>query len=78
MAKTQILLKYWRQRRAMSQQELANKSGVSIMTISRCETGRNVPTAESIKKLAKALKIKTDQLVVDADEKEEEEHLVAV
>ncbi len=56
-------LTYWRQRRGMSQQELADRSGVPYMTIYRLEDGIYADTRSlTAAKLAWALGISLDTL----------------
>lgn len=52
-----------RERRLMTQQELARKAGVTQHTISHLETGRCRPRLATIKKLAIALGVKPATLV---------------
>ena len=56
-------IKKWRARRALSQQALADKSGVSREYIARIELGQHDPTLSTIEKLAKALKVKPGRLL---------------
>src|SRR5690349_17087451 len=51
------LLRAWRQRRRMSQLELALESGVSARHISFVETGRSRPSAEMVLQLAAQLDV---------------------
>ncbi len=60
----QIRLKEWRERRFMTQEDLAQASGVGAATIARVETGQQRPTPKTIKRLAAALKIEPEQLVI--------------
>lgn len=52
-----LLLRQWRTRRGLSLYRLAERAGVSYVTISRIETGRMSPTLAMLEKLAKALGI---------------------
>ena len=54
-------LREHRQRRALSQQELADLAGVSRTTIIQLESGRNA-WPKTQRKLARALKIKPEDL----------------
>lgn len=47
----------------MSQQELANKSGLAMMTIRRYETEEREPTIQTIKKIAHALDVPINYLI---------------
>jgi transcriptional regulator with XRE-family HTH domain len=58
-----IRLQEWRTRRALSQQELADRAGTTKANISRIETGQQVPRPATIRKLAEALGIAPDELV---------------
>lgn len=48
-------LRHWRERRALSQEDLAKRSGVSANTIWRLETQGRVPRPSTRRKLAEAL-----------------------
>jgi transcriptional regulator with XRE-family HTH domain len=50
-------LKYMRERRNMTQAELASKSGVSQSTIAQIESGKKDPSLSTIKKVAEALDV---------------------
>ena len=56
-------LREWRDKRELSQQELADRSGVSRHTIMALERqdGRDA-WPQTVRKLAKALRVRTDQL----------------
>lgn len=47
----------------MTQEDLAEKVGVSRVYIGYVEQGRNTPSLEILEKIAKALKIKLSELV---------------
>ncbi|THA25499.1 XRE family transcriptional regulator [Streptomyces sp. RKND-216] len=51
------LLRGWRERRRLSQQELSNRSSVSARHVSRVETGKARPTPEMILHLADSLDV---------------------
>jgi transcriptional regulator with XRE-family HTH domain len=51
------LLRDWRQRRRMTQMDLALEAGVSARHLSFVETGRSVPSADMVKHLAEQLDI---------------------
>lgn len=66
-------LKYYRERYPMSQDALANASGVSKKTIARLETGKtSSPNANTAQKLASALKIRPEELAREPREGEGE------
>jgi transcriptional regulator with XRE-family HTH domain len=52
-----LLLRQWRERRELSLHKLADRAGVSYVTIVRIEQGRMSPTLATLEKLAKALGI---------------------
>lgn len=47
----------------LTQEELAEKVGISRAYMGFIEQGRNVPTLETLEKVAKALKVKVSELV---------------
>jgi transcriptional regulator with XRE-family HTH domain len=47
----------------MTQEDLAEKVGVSRVYIGYVEQGRNTPSLEILEKIAKALKIKLSELI---------------
>ena len=52
-----------RKERKMTQKELAAKSGISQQAISNTETGRTIPSSETIRLLASVLKVSTSELL---------------
>ena len=54
---TEIRLREWRDRRGLSLRVLADKAGVSYVTIARIEGGALSPTVAMLDKLAKALDV---------------------
>jgi transcriptional regulator with XRE-family HTH domain len=54
-------LRYWRIRRALFQEDLAEKAGVGVMTIHRGEAGRPL-RLDVIDKLARVLEVTPAQL----------------
>lgn len=56
-------LKEHRERRMLTQHELARLSGVGRATIARLETTSTRATPTTARKLAKALKVKPEELV---------------
>jgi transcriptional regulator with XRE-family HTH domain len=52
-----ILLRHWREKRGYSVRELAERAGVSFVTIVRIENEQMSPTVAMLEKLGKALKI---------------------
>lgn len=47
----------------LTQEELAEKVGISRTYMGFVEQGRNVPTLETLEKIARALKVKTSELL---------------
>lgn len=56
-------LKDTRERKGLSQSELADKAGFQASAISHFETGRREPSFENLKRLANALNVSTDFLM---------------
>lgn len=52
-----------RQLKGLTQQELANLTGISLRTIQRIEAGESVPRSHTLKAIAAALKIQLTDLV---------------
>ena len=70
-----IRLKELRNQRGMSQEVLADESGLSLRTIQRIENGATNPTGDSLKRLANALSVNTDELI-DWSIKEDKRYLI--
>jgi transcriptional regulator with XRE-family HTH domain len=49
------VIRYFREKAGMTQGELAKKVGLSLMTISRYETGKRNPCVNDLKRIARAL-----------------------
>ncbi|HET8629945.1 MAG TPA: helix-turn-helix transcriptional regulator [Thermomicrobiales bacterium] len=58
-------LRYWRERRALSQRELAAAAGVAQNTIWRTEQGQVAAHPATLRKLAAALGVRVDQLTAE-------------
>lgn len=56
-------LRYWRRLRGMSQQDLAEATGLSQHSITSAETGKVQPRAKNLKKMAEALGVEIVDLV---------------
>lgn len=56
-------IKVWREFRGMSQQELAEKAGISVPYLSQLETGKRTGSLEVLSSVAKALKLSLDNIV---------------
>ena len=56
-------IKELRNRKGFSQDELADKSGLSIRTIQRIENGETEPLGDSLKRIANALEVTPEELI---------------
>jgi transcriptional regulator with XRE-family HTH domain len=56
-------LKQLRAKKGLTQLQLANRAGLALAYIGRLETGRYDPQLSTLKKLAKALKVRVRDLV---------------
>ena len=56
-------LKHIRKERKLTQEQLAERAGLTREYIARLEAGRYDPTLSTIEKLAKALRVKVNDLV---------------
>jgi transcriptional regulator with XRE-family HTH domain len=56
-------LRVLRERRELTQEQLAARAGISRGYLARLETARHDPTLTTLEKLAKALKVKVMELV---------------
>jgi len=70
-----IRLKELRNQKGMSQEVLADESGLSLRTIQRIEKGATNPTGESLKRLSNALSVNPDELI-DWAIKEDKRYLI--
>jgi len=55
-------LKKLRNQKGLSQEALAEESGLSLRTIQRIENGESNPTGETLKRLSRALNVNPDEL----------------
>lgn len=69
-----LRVKELRNQKGMSQEFLAEESGLSLRTIQRIEKGESNPTGESLKRLANALNVSADDLI-DWSVKEDKKYL---
>lgn len=53
----------YRKKKGMSQEALADKSGINHRTIQRIENSENMPTGDTLMKIAAALDISSDELI---------------
>ena len=56
-------IKALRERRSMTQEQLAEKAGIGRSYLARLETARQDPTLSTLEKIAKALRVKVARLV---------------
>jgi len=61
-------LRLWRERRAMTQEELAKAAGLTRATLSRLEAGAENPYPTTVRKLAAALRVEPEHLMEPFDE----------
>ena len=59
----------WRKKRLMTQRDLAAVSGVSQSSITQLETGEHTARVATVRKLAEALNVTTDDLLRDPEDK---------
>ena len=69
-----LRIKELRKQKGMSQEFLAEESGLSLRTIQRIENGETNPTGESLKRLSNALNVSPDELI-DWSIKEDKRYL---
>jgi transcriptional regulator with XRE-family HTH domain len=58
-----VKLRRIRERKGLTQEELAKKAGVSRAYLSRLEMGRHDPPLSRLRKIAKVLRVKVSALV---------------
>lgn len=63
-------VKKLRKRKALSQEDLAKRAGLSLRTVQRVENGETIPTAETLKRLAAVLDVAPNELIEFVSEKE--------
>ena len=68
-------VKELRNKKGMSQEVLAEESGLSLRTIQRIENGDSNPTGDSLKRLSNALDVNPDELI-DWTIKEDNKYLI--
>jgi transcriptional regulator with XRE-family HTH domain len=56
-------VKEWRDRRGLTQEQLADKAGISRGYLARLETARQDPKLSTLEKIAKALKVDIAKLL---------------
>ncbi len=58
-----LRIKTLRNRKGFSQEELSEKTGLSLRTIQRIENGETEPRGDSLKRLALAFEVSTDEVI---------------
>ncbi|MBS1413183.1 MAG: helix-turn-helix transcriptional regulator [Christensenellaceae bacterium] len=61
-------LKFFRDKKSLTQKNIANVLGLSVSTISKWESGISKPRADTLKKLADLLNCTIDDLLKDKAE----------
>jgi DNA-binding XRE family transcriptional regulator len=61
-------IKVWREYRGLTQQQLAEATGISASYLSQIETNKRTGTKEVLLAIAKALKISLDDIVIPGEE----------
>ena len=56
-----------RKRRGLTQEQLAEQLGISVMTVRRWEWGERVPNADDLKKASQVLDVPVTDLMEDSD-----------
>ena len=56
-------LRTWRERKALTQQQLAEKAGITRVTVARVEAGLEEPYPTTVRKLADALELGPEDLM---------------
>lgn len=59
-------LKFFRDKKSLTQKNIANVLGLSVSTISKWESGISKPRADTLKKLADLLHCTVDELLEEA------------
>ena len=67
-------VKELRNQKGLSQETLAEESGLSLRTIQRIENGESNPTGDTLKRLSRALNVNPDELI-DWTIKEDQRYL---
>ena len=61
-------LRFWRERRALTQLELAEQIGITRVALMRIEMGQADPRPKTTRALAKALGVRLDDLMEPLDQ----------
>ncbi|NJN93979.1 MAG: helix-turn-helix transcriptional regulator [Anaerolineales bacterium] len=60
-------IKVWREYRQLTQQQLAEGTGISTPYLSQIETGKRTGSTEVLISIAKALKVTLDEIVIQPE-----------
>lgn len=60
-------IRVWREYRALTQQQLAEKAGISKPYLSQLESGKRSGTTDMLKKIAQALHVNLEELIDASD-----------
>lgn len=60
-------LRFYREQEALTQEELAQRAGVTRLTVMLLEQGKQRPRPATVRKLAKALRVKPFELMTEID-----------
>lgn len=60
-------IKVWREYRRMTQQQLAEKAGISASYLSQIESGTRTGTADVLRAIARVLQVDLDEILDDTD-----------
>ncbi len=55
-----------RKKKGLSQEELSENAGLSLRTIQRIESGETEPTGDTLKRIASALQVSPEELIIQA------------
>jgi transcriptional regulator with XRE-family HTH domain len=68
-------LQHLRKQKGLTQKALADAVGMSLIQISRYESGQSQPTLDVLRRLAVALSVSADELLFDTEERGPDEEL---
>jgi transcriptional regulator with XRE-family HTH domain len=60
-------LRYLRERAALTQKELGDRAGLTRISVMRLEAGERSPRPGTVRKLARALRVKPAELMTEDD-----------
>lgn len=62
-----LTLKQWRSVKNMTQEQLSDLTGISMVTISKWENGRGSPTVKNLREVSTALGISMDDILLPTE-----------